>query len=481
MSLLTTLEQTIKLYKAEQTKINDSIQHYREILQALTPQPEPTSEGSQCAHNSTADTYTSPEEKEDLELLERALEKALQVRTASEVSEKDPKRSKQAVPRTEPGAASASCKDGIQSSAPIQKTVRSKSAIIDRKLPKKPGSLTVVSKPSAGQSKTINNKKGIQNRPASSIKVVQHQGERKSQQAGSAHSSIAHTSTLHSKNTTIRSKRDDKPDEDATTSRGPHSHTDELGASSLPPQDWKPTEQKKENRISIEKWKSLRMRQNRLWDKVNALQKKPVPERSHFIERMRATFPKDWPSGSPDQIRALVDRLTHQGRDLIQHCQTKKLLAKYASEGTTELAENGNDSDQALESLQKTAEEIQDCAHQVKKEWEAWDRWKPEGGCLFPTGANTMWGVEAIAPLPPTITYTSEEELRELESLRMRVALLQQQVYLEQALSDTLSPQLSSLLAGPGCPKSSVLRDLYSLLGEGGERFPSTVLDCDTD
>lgn len=37
-----------------------------------------------------------------------------------------------------------------------------------------------------------------------------------------------------------------------------------------------------------------------------------------------------------------------------------------------------------------------------------------------------------IAPLPLTITYTTEAELRELETLRMRVALLQQEIHLEQ-------------------------------------------------
>lgn len=36
------------------------------------------------------------------------------------------------------------------------------------------------------------------------------------------------------------------------------------------------------------------------------------------------------------------------------------------------------------------------------------------------------------AHLPTTITYTTEAELQELEKLRMRVALLQQEICLEQ-------------------------------------------------
>lgn len=52
---------------------------------------------------------------------------------------------------------------------------------------------------------------------------------------------------------------------------------------------------------------------------------------------------------------------------------------------------------------------------------------------------------------------------------------------MSQALLDTLSPQLSSIVPGPGCPSVGVLRDMYSLLGEGGERFPAIVLDTEPD
>lgn len=101
-----------------------------------------------------------------------------------------------------------------------------------------------------------------------------------------------------------------------------------------------------------------------------------------------------------------------------------------------------------------------------------------------------------------------------METLRIKVALLQQEIILEQvgapseitahlflllansrelaitgvltrscpvlqALSNILSPQLSSIVPGHGCPDISVLRDVYSLLGEGGQRFPAIVLDSE--
>ncbi|KAG7261801.1 hypothetical protein CRUP_037407, partial [Coryphaenoides rupestris] len=66
--------------------------------------------------------------------------------------------------------------------------------------------------------------------------------------------------------------------------------------------------------------------------------------------------------------------------------------------------------------------------------------------------------------LPPTITVASEAELVELE-----------------AISESLSPRLPALLSRPGPPDSSVLRDVYSLLAEGGELFPALVLDPEPD
>ncbi|XP_044036198.1 tubulin epsilon and delta complex protein 2 isoform X2 [Siniperca chuatsi] len=419
MSLLSMVEQAIKTCKAEQAKINASIQFYRDILQTLTPQPKTGSEESDCADDAAADTDTSPGEKEDMELLERALEKALRVRTGTGPSKKDCDRSKQSAYRKEPGTTVVTSKEGMQASAASkgnQTTTRStsKSASLDRKEHKKP----------AG--------------------IVHQHAARKSQQGVSASGPLdqgqLHTSTLHSKNKAIRSNvLSGKAAAICTPSSNntvPVSHTEESGACSLPRQNERASDQ-------TAKWKSLRNKQNRLWDKVVALHRKPVPGRSHFMERLRATFPKDWPCGSPDQTRALVDRLTHQGHDLAQHYQTKELLARQTPEAAKQLGgkENKYDSCLTLERLQIAVAELHNFADQVKQ----------------------------------------EAELRELEKLRMRVALLQQEIYLEQALLDTLSPQLSSIVPGTGCPNISVLRDLYSLLGEGGERFPAIVLDSETD
>ncbi|XP_026182051.1 tubulin epsilon and delta complex protein 2 [Mastacembelus armatus] len=482
MSLLSTVEQAIKLCKAEQTKINDSIQFYGEILQSLRPQPNKDSKETECADDAVTDTSTSPGEKEDMELLEQALEKALRVRTGSRASKEDTNRNKQSGPRTEPGATYVTSKDVMQSSAASKgshTTIRSTS-MTTQKLHKKhasSASSTLGSRPTVsynpGQSKATSNRNIIQNPPTSSAGVVhatELQAAKKLKQAGSVSGSRDHISTLNYKRKSLRSNV-------LSDNTVPISQTDESGAHSLPQHNGILPEQ-------IAKWKSLKRKQNRLWDKVIAAQRNPVPGKCHFMERMRAMFPKDWPCGSPDQTRALVNRLIHQVHDITQHCQTIEHMAKDPRaqvEAATEIGgeEHKCDSNLTHERLQVSAAELKNCADQAKQEWEVWNRWRPEGGCLCPTGANGVWGDGVVAALPLTITYTTEAELRELEKLRMRVALLQQEIYLEQALLDTLFPQLLSIVPGLHCPDPSVLRDMYSLLGEGGEHFPAIVLDSD--
>lgn len=117
----------------------------------------------------SSDTDTSPGEKEDIELLERALEKALRIRTGTGVSKKDHDRNKKSAPQKEPATTVVEFKEGMQASASkanqTTKRSTSKSAGIDKKEHKKPGasvSSMLGPKSAAGyhseQSKTIINR-----------------------------------------------------------------------------------------------------------------------------------------------------------------------------------------------------------------------------------------------------------------------------------------------------------------------------------
>lgn len=210
MSLLSLVEEAIKSYKLEQATIDDSIQLYRELLQTLTPQPKTGCDEAQCANDAATDTDISPGEKEDMELLERALEKALRVRTGTGYSKKASL--KQSPSQKKPGTTAVACK-GMQVSAAFkgnQSTSRStsKSATSKehkRSAPSAPS--TLGSEPSAnhdpGQCQTTINRKITQKCPLSSDGVVHRQAARKG--SGSVDLGQIHTSTLHSKKKTIRS------------------------------------------------------------------------------------------------------------------------------------------------------------------------------------------------------------------------------------------------------------------------------------
>lgn len=89
-------------------------------------------------------TETSPGEREDLELLERALEKALWVRTGTGHLTKDP--NKQSAPKKEPHTSGVPPKEGRQTSAASRgkQTTRStsRSGRFDRKEQKNSGGAT---------------------------------------------------------------------------------------------------------------------------------------------------------------------------------------------------------------------------------------------------------------------------------------------------------------------------------------------------
>lgn len=148
-----------------------------------------------------SDAESSPGEKEDIELLEQALEKALRVRTGSEVSKQDS--SKRKLPTTKEteciSALSAVTKDN-------QPTIKSskKSASLHRRGHKKP-SVSHSSKPSASH-KPAQSKNRTQYHPFSVAHAGHHQ-----QTVLAGFEPPDQITALLSKNKTVRSNmhRDD--------------------------------------------------------------------------------------------------------------------------------------------------------------------------------------------------------------------------------------------------------------------------------
>ncbi|XP_077589902.1 uncharacterized protein tedc2 isoform X2 [Stigmatopora nigra] len=416
MSVLSAVEAAIKLSKEEQAKVNGRIHFYRDLQQSLTAPDEP-----KATDNAATDLPTSspPAERLEIQLLEQALEKALQVRTGRETPRNPDAVAKAARGKGSPGA--------------------------DPKAPKKLG----ISRSSAPRLAGGRLKKGTdadasaRRRPPTSGKATAVAGTQRQAQ------SVA------------------SQEGEAATRRSP------------PPPARIP---------------------GRMWDRVSSSQRKAAPGRSAFVERMRAAvrlpprpgqrlrvntsgcrrqFPEDWPGGSPERSAALLADLTRRVDRLERRCRTVDSPGR-PSPGQAEWPEEDGYSRPTLQTLQKMATELRATLEKAKQEWEAWDGRRPEGVPLDAREARPSPADDGAAlGLPVSVAYTSEDELRRMEGVRMRVALLQQETDLQQALVDALAPALSSGL--PPAAEAGVLRDLYSLLGEGGRRFPAVVLDSDSD
>ncbi|XP_036797664.1 uncharacterized protein LOC110486993 isoform X5 [Oncorhynchus mykiss] len=340
MSLLSLVDEAIKLCKVEETKINENILQYREILRSLRPQQEDGKE-IELTDDVEKDPDVQLEERREMELLNRLLEKALRVR-AGTAPQKDPQNcpgpKKEPVDTTQ-GKGRALTPGGTKGNKNGIKTT-SKPITMDKKESKKysashlyrggrgrmghpvghsgQGRASMIRSSVQMQKRSVVSSKGFP--PQSSGKEVKQAGppgpvshdQGQSPQASSAHHQVevSHRSAA------------------ATSFQPPNwdtvsvSHMEGMPKAHVisPPQNGAPTP-------LLTKWISLRTKQSRLWDKVLALQSKPVAERSHFTERVKATFSREWPtSGSPADTGAQVDRLTQLCTDL-SHCyQSERLL-----------------------------------------------------------------------------------------------------------------------------------------------------------
>ncbi|XP_067089392.1 tubulin epsilon and delta complex protein 2 [Osmerus mordax] len=475
MSLLSVVDEAIRLCNAEEARINENINQSREILASMRPVKKPPKE-IESANLPDKDSDLPPEEREEMELLQRVLEKALRVRSSAPT--------KQTHICTEPrkdvgDALKKTTKGGVQGSGSTKdKSAGTKPA--ERKVP------------------VPSSSRGGRRRPSHQLDHGRASLVRGSVQKRSVEPGKRLPNPSMKEKPTIPGPATVEPvhfpfeytvcvgdsGKDTATSlpihEDPVSACHIVGSTSV----HLPQPQIGISSQMLSKWRTLKNKQNRLSDKVMETHFKPVPEKTRFAEQMRATFPSEWPSGSPADIRAQMETLTGLGKNLTHCYQTQLLLANQTSRSGRQPAWKNYESWLMLGGLEKMVTDLQQRADKLRQEWGAWDRWRPAGGSLCPIWRRGRgWGEvgEGVAntPLPPIVTYSSPAELRELEGLRLGLQLLEQEIHLQEALCGSLCPCLLSMLSGPAQLPPALLRDIYALLGEGGEQFPALVLDTE--
>ncbi|KAI7803288.1 uncharacterized protein LOC130560987 isoform X2 [Triplophysa rosa] len=457
MSLLHAVDEGIKMCKAEELRLTETIRQCKEFLRAMRICVTDISELEPAG---TKDDIM-PEEKQEMELLNQVLKKALKIRSTSEAHKE------------------LSSDSDIST---LPKKSRNKPAVKDEDKRKQVSS--------EFSSRTLNHRVrsaggsdargGMWTRPVLVRKGSSAHPVVKGKQSVRKSAPGKISTTSQAKICDFKTTIAEGPSEDQSTSNSCKPLHEDVPVSDKHQksnEQWIPSP-------LLPVWRSQRTKQSRLWNKILTHQSKPVPERAHFTERLRSTFPSERPSGCPADARTKLDVLTQRCLDLthsfhgeLWNQQADQSRPARSEPGAT--AERWYESTLMLEGLERMTEELLTCADRQKKDWDRWNKCHTETPC--PVRRRGEWDEPEGPSLPPVLSYANETELRELETRRLQVEQLQQAVKLHQAMSDSLSSYWTSMDSGTGRPSAVVLRGLYSLLAEGGLQFPSLVLDSESE
>ncbi|NXC47577.1 TEDC2 protein, partial [Penelope pileata] len=203
-------------------------------------------------------------------------------------------------------------------------------------------------------------------------------------------------------------------------------------------------------------------RNSRAWEKCRLCHMSADAEaaRKRFTERIQSTFHSPTPALSPAEIEEELKVLQDVPSLLSQYVE-----AEAADHPTLE---REYESLLTLECLQTT---VSQCLHKLQL-LQA-DCTENPGSCA-PARDQACSGAGTLAV--PLLCYSSFQELRDLFALKLQVSMLHQEIALQKLTMTELLPVLDSR----ACPEASaaqLYRAIYTQLCEGGTRFPVLVRD----
>ncbi|NXX96233.1 TEDC2 protein, partial [Centropus bengalensis] len=209
-------------------------------------------------------------------------------------------------------------------------------------------------------------------------------------------------------------------------------------------------------------------RNSRAWERcrLHRTSADAAAARNRFMERIQATFCSPVPAFSPAEIEEEVKVLQDVPSLLNQYLEAESeehptLEREYESLLTLEGLQTTVS--QCLEKLHllQTGEPVPVCVS------------VPLNPCVAPRG-HSRDGAGLLAL--PLLSYSSLQELKDLFALKLRVSMLHQQIALQKVMMAELLPVLGSGLH-PAASTAQLYRAIYTLLCEGGKRFPVLVRD----
>ncbi|NWW89374.1 TEDC2 protein, partial [Rhynochetos jubatus] len=211
-------------------------------------------------------------------------------------------------------------------------------------------------------------------------------------------------------------------------------------------------------------------RNSRTWERCRLCQTSAdaADARNRFVERIQTTFCSPMPAFSPAEIEEELKVLQDVPSLLSQYMEAEP------ADHTT--LQREYESLLTLKALQTT---VSQCLHklQLLQADCTGDRGSCFPACVPPRGQMCdRAGVLAV----PLLCYSSFQELKDLFALKLRVSMLHQEVALQKVMMAELLPVLESRLH-PEASAAQLYRAVYTQLCEGGKRFPVLVRDELTD
>ncbi|XP_039216776.1 tubulin epsilon and delta complex protein 2 [Crotalus tigris] len=224
----------------------------------------------------------------------------------------------------------------------------------------------------------------------------------------------------------------------------------------------------------------------RLLEKCQDLKTDPeaaVPKRQ-FLERLQATFFSPTPAFTPAEVKQELVHLRELHLLITQHMEAESPEAL----GENPTWDREYESLVTLQALQEVVEQHLSKLDQMREALVSHaefaslclsDEEENEHDCLgfchAPLGEQDCCDPDLPGP-PPLLFYSSLDELKEMEALKLQVAMLNQKLQIQTAMETELIPLLEPGRLPEGS-RPSVIRAMYSLLCEGGEHVPVLVKD----
>lgn len=217
-------------------------------------------------------------------------------------------------------------------------------------------------------------------------------------------------------------------------------------------------------------YQQVYMKSSRLWEKFCAIQDHLPASRPSFLQKLQTTFAPEAPKLSLFEIEEQTRRLQRGVR-----CWTEDVDSAKHWQGSGPARWQNYRALLLLEALQEEVAKYQSELRDLQQAAEEYRNWAEklsiDTSCLQSAGCPAMYSRP-----PPVLVYNHASELQELTRSKLRVLELQQKIHLQKVFSEELLAEAESW-SQSGPTSFLPLRAIYTQLCEGGDTFPVLVLD----